>query len=991
VKRFARPPLLSLSFAETDQIVAENIFQSMGAANTRRLPSRSRGLSDISNVSRGSITSNNIDYRPSIGSKFMAIPRLNRQPPPPIGIPPPLQRHDGFVRFLQQHASPPHHRVTAGGRIVPAGPTSPPPMLDFSSLNDLVRGRLANVDTAQAEGRSVLSALKQQSIQAQETPLMVPDKLGGYSSGQIDTFAGQSGFPANSMHAAPYECTQYGYQPLMSPAVQTPVAMVPLAVFPDGSTLVSCSGLHYRTYWNGVSTIMEPLQYLHQPSEQQGFLGAQQTPSNVPPFTLPAQALNAPGPSKNTLNGSRASSNRKTSGSLLTQHTGAKEAAFKQELTNIDKHLALYHFEITAAERTELVAQRRYLVESLDKIRVSKERDNRKIPIIAPHTGLPITPPAKPSVDQKADVRGADTQSNPTSKALSPAALPFVPNMTSSGPCGIPGQRVCSDQNTPIGHTNVSKPYTCHESNFNVKDMVNAAIARKAQNTNDLSGSTQVTSHRQGSSSSYLNPSDPAMRVVEYEDVEYASRYLHNWGLDKKTYCTTVAEFQEAIWRVRDQARRYGCFGGSSKDPAYDAEQDIWWAICDRDPIPLPTEIPDHVTNPRPWDWENSAFNFRRKDAPLSPLTVDNARNSPRLSGWEPITTESMKDRMDVTRSYYAFKGQLPNTPFRTWAYDVAGAKVEVGDPHTLDHGRFQARVNDKNTSSSSPKSAVSVLPRVTNNEAVKWHHGLDSAKSLRPLDINKINNQHIDSRFRSSRKMNLTEGDAVPRSTLDMPRQMQAPNSSNPIVSGSRIIHAASVEKDTMAKSRKSRDVAEPRQKHVEDCLEAPAARSSGSIEVRSTSPGITSTSTLAKQFSGSKSNFLPELIEALEQKPVEDLENTSKTLEITPELVSVSAGQHPIYEKKNSSRLCKNTGTTVGLYELSAETRSSWGPDEECGSVPFSPDMIADLKAQGADMVAKVNIPIGMNDHTVAASSCDAFDVKSINVSRRVIHFSH
>lgn len=907
----------------------------------------------------------------------MAIPKLNRQPPPPIGIPPPVQRHDGFVRFLQQHASPPHHRVTAGGRIVPAGPTSPPPMFDFGSLNGLVRGRLANADTAQKEGRSVLSALKQHGVQAQEIPSMAPDNFVGYPSNPSDTFAGQSGFPASSMHGAPYDGAQYGYQPLMSNAMQTPAAIVPIAVFPDGSTLVSCNGMHYRTYWNGVSTIMEPLQYLQQPAEQQSSLGCQQPPSNVSQYGFPpqpAQTLNVSGPLKKSTNESRASSNRKPSESLLAPHTSAKEVAFKQELTNIDKHLALYHFDITPTERTELVAQRRHLVESLDRIRVSKEKENCKIPIIAPHTGLPITPPAKISTDQKAEGLGVDIQHKSTGKALSPAALPFVPNTTHSGPCGLPGPRNCGARSSQHEDLNASKRHAYHEPNLNVKDMVNAAIARKAQNTNDLSGSTQVPSHRQGSSSGVLDPSDPAMRVVEYEDIEYASRYLYNWGLDKKTYCTTVAEFQEAISRVRDQARRYGCYGGSSKDPAYDAEQDIWWAICDRDPVPLPTKVPDHVTNPRPWDWENSAFNFRRKDAPLPPLTIDNARNSPRLSGWDQITTESMKDRMDVTRSYYALKGQLPNTPFRTWAYDDAGIKVEIGDPHSLDHGRFQPRVNYRKTSSNISQPAVIARPTVTKDEVTNLHLSPDAAKSRRPRNTNEVNSPHLAPRFKNGRKMNLTEGDAVPFSTRDVPQQVSAPDRSNANAKGAWITHAAAVRQDSMTNPKKSTEMAELHQPSVEHCPERPATRLIGPNVKSSPSPVKTSPSTLATLCSDSKSKAVPAVTETPVRKPMDDPISTSQNLDIDPSM-------NPIWGDRT------DTPTTVDAYELSAETRSSWGPDEGCGSLPLSSGVIADLKAQGTDMVAKVKIPIGMHGHIPVGSSCDSSKVKSIDIPRQVI----
>lgn len=43
-------------------------------------------------------------------------------------LPPPVERQkdEGFARFLKKHSSPTHNRVTAGGRIVPMEPRSPP-------------------------------------------------------------------------------------------------------------------------------------------------------------------------------------------------------------------------------------------------------------------------------------------------------------------------------------------------------------------------------------------------------------------------------------------------------------------------------------------------------------------------------------------------------------------------------------------------------------------------------------------------------------------------------------------------------------------------------------------------------------------------------------------------------------------------------------------------------------------------------------------------
>ena len=48
------------------------------------------------------------------------------------------QKLRGFARFLQTHSSPRHQRVTAGGRIVPAEPSCPPPTFHMAFLDEFI-------------------------------------------------------------------------------------------------------------------------------------------------------------------------------------------------------------------------------------------------------------------------------------------------------------------------------------------------------------------------------------------------------------------------------------------------------------------------------------------------------------------------------------------------------------------------------------------------------------------------------------------------------------------------------------------------------------------------------------------------------------------------------------------------------------------------------------------------------------------------------------
>ena len=741
---FANPSLL------------ENIFQYMGANKTHRTSTFSRGLSEISNICRDSVDAYDHATFPVAGPQSLG--QAIRQPvaPPDTSI---LQRHDGFARFLKQHASPPHHRVTAGGRIVPTGPSSPPPMFDFASLNGLLRERSTASNPAQKEGQSTQKS-HQHTVQAQILPSL---NLGGFS--QAGSIAGQQVSSADSTQLPMSHSAGIGLQPSMTPVIQNPTALVPIAVFPDGSTLVLYNGTNYRTYWNGMNLVMEPLNATSLSTDSQAFsvtypqlsdnsrMNPADQPVHVPNLTM------ALGSATNESHAPLYHSN-----GLSQVQAVDMEEDMKAQLSNLDKHLALYHYDITPAERTAFVAQRRHLVEEIDKRRVSREHTKRTIPIVNPTTKASAVPGTK---------RGSTTQENTTAargthesfhklvptkekqstKCLSPAALPFIPMSMQNN---MPHNSQFRSSSEQIHRPKLEAPRPGY-STLRIKDVATAAMNRKGKLPQAQQQDNPVISHRvMSSSSSVLDPSDPAMRIIELEDIEYAARYLYNWGHDNKTYCTTVEEFQEAIRRVREQARMYGCAGGSSKDPAYDAEQDLWWAICDRDPIPLPTEIPDHITNPRPWNWNNSAFNYRRQGAPSAGAACEHARSSPRLSGWDAAVTESMKDIMDVSRSYYALKGQLPSVPFRDFAYDRSGNKVKIAPETTAPEARFGAARVPIRTNNPPGSNVISPAQQ----------HRPNHPEALKNLTLNEVNGRSMSqagsAQIKCGRKKNLTDGDAI-------------------------------------------------------------------------------------------------------------------------------------------------------------------------------------------------------------------------------------
>lgn len=70
------------------------------------------------------------------------------------------QRHQGFARFLKEHSSPTHQRVTAGGRIVPMQHRQPPPVFGLAINNEThggvnpAKGPFATIKPTHERGRN---------------------------------------------------------------------------------------------------------------------------------------------------------------------------------------------------------------------------------------------------------------------------------------------------------------------------------------------------------------------------------------------------------------------------------------------------------------------------------------------------------------------------------------------------------------------------------------------------------------------------------------------------------------------------------------------------------------------------------------------------------------------------------------------------------------------------------------------------------------------
>ena len=530
-------------------------------------------------------------------------------------------------------------------------------MFDYASLTGMVRARSGKPPECESKAVTKINDFKPHNVVIQIQPSMsLPDH-----------HASMNGFQA---HGSFDHSSNGNITGPIDPGLQLSMSLVPVGTLEDGTTVASYNGLYYRTYWNGFGTFIEPLYN----SSTQVSIGTQTEMdkrassynSHKTSESL-AQVSEQRMPLRNTTNRSRMSSSQSQVSSQV-RCMDSQQLDLNSTLRGLDKHLALHHYELSQKERASFIAKRKSLVEEIDKIRRVKDPSSQDLPVVnsrdtarraSGHSTLPPLGPQISLAKREANIACLNVpKDGKISKPLSPAAPPFIP--------GNMKVLAREPRDSPILPLHINSFIRASNNDVSSVDpTVHAQVIHDGP-----------TDHfHQQDESLDRDLIDPAMRTIHGSDVTYAVRYLPERPAGEKQYCTTVSEFQEAVRQVRQQARLYGCAGGSSKDPAYDAEQDIWWAICDQDPIPLPPNVPDHVSNPRPWDWTDSVFNYRRGSGlPIINVGV-RGRSSSGSTKWnENVTHKAQKD--NDTRRLHTFTRKLPSVPPQSLSHEDHGARL---------------------------------------------------------------------------------------------------------------------------------------------------------------------------------------------------------------------------------------------------------------------------------------------------------------------------
>ena len=170
----------------------------------------------------------------------------------PIGPPNELvvQKFAGFARFLKEHTSPRSKRVTAGGRIVPAGPNSPPPTFDMGFIDSIVKQSEASKSPRLSNATANLSLQGTASVNAKEG---LNTKGGGTSqTSRRNSRANNGTNKAQGIANQGYESILGNSAAAIDPAIKLPAGASVYHVLNDGKiAFVGINGVSFRVHLTG--------------------------------------------------------------------------------------------------------------------------------------------------------------------------------------------------------------------------------------------------------------------------------------------------------------------------------------------------------------------------------------------------------------------------------------------------------------------------------------------------------------------------------------------------------------------------------------------------------------------------------------------------------------------------------------------------------------------------------------------------------------------
>lgn len=385
-----------LRFSETNVIIQDNLLRPHKPRKSVLAERSNNSANELPNAS-----SRRMANRSASGTHFK---RPSRQPhDPPQGVF--AQSDSGFERFLKEHSSPRHQRVTAAGRIVPMKQLAPAPMIKLPVNQESTMSGVQVHDESQLP----LGATAQPMGQDQNTNHCPSTSLHPAALTDYASFMGVNGnlvpqlqipglfpnFPhcgiTPAMILPPQLSLQPGTQQSFRPEHQS---MDSLPVFPNvaGHGIgADQMALHQNMNSNCPAAIV-PFMACHAGSSASRDSSELSTGSNLnkiasaynsitkgsDPFYNPTELSTPRTPTPQALMTSqtRTSSNvsREVSPFQKLQNVTKEYSSLSVQLSRLDRYTAVHTWDMDPRQKRIVVEQRMSLVRELDVIRTYKEQ-----------------------------------------------------------------------------------------------------------------------------------------------------------------------------------------------------------------------------------------------------------------------------------------------------------------------------------------------------------------------------------------------------------------------------------------------------------------------------------------------------------------------------------------------------------------------------------------------------------------------------------------
>ncbi|EER24973.1 hypothetical protein CPC735_015720 [Coccidioides posadasii C735 delta SOWgp] len=316
------------------------------------------------------------------------------------------QSHAGFARFLKEHSSPKHHRVTAGGRIVPMTLQGPAPEFKLpvtaveAKTDAVIKGVQAERQGLSVETKPCAGNVRQgkapSGSHSRAIPIKAPpsshEGTHAVSNLKITTGTeGQTGLHKASITNVPRVSNQKTNIPTAIGARQSvklgPMSFDGISISQAVPTNVGESDqfemfspnpqLYVPQLMEFPENVQQPLQlpYVPQAGNTFGMYQLGTTfPLNPSPQFMPVNGSIAFNPyighgTSSALNGG----DHDTGAKSLLESAVQEHDNIANQLSNLDRYMALHTWDIDSATKKLLVEQRVELVRKLDSARVHKE------------------------------------------------------------------------------------------------------------------------------------------------------------------------------------------------------------------------------------------------------------------------------------------------------------------------------------------------------------------------------------------------------------------------------------------------------------------------------------------------------------------------------------------------------------------------------------------------------------------------------------------